>query len=913
MIVKVGQILSSRRCARMQDEQKSRYAWCACAILALGMAIAISACTLKLKDDHLPLPAITVLDPPPVPVSTASDGFTNFETEPVKPLALSGNGRFLYALNTADDRLEIFDTQHEPPRSIGETTVGLRPVAIALRGEEAWIVNHLSDSVSVVDISDPARPRVIRTLQVGDEPRGIVIGGPNHDRVFVATARRDATLTPNIGRAQVWIFDAAKAESPAKVLTLFGTKPRSLAVSADGRYVYAAIFHSGNRTATVSGEAIVKLGRAKQVDPDHEAYPSAIPKQGVIVQRTQQGWRDIAGTDWSKAVPFELPDSDVFVIDASAVEPKVVQTISGVGTTLFNLAVQPGSGEIWVTNTEARNLELYEPNLKGRFASNRISRIRLQDGGRDEVTTVELNPHLSDSAKGKQVVARALSLAQPLDLVFEPNGATAYVSAFGSRKVAVINSAGLVVDRIDVGFGPAGLALDAKRGRLYVLNHLDASLSIIDTQTRRNVSLVLLKHDPTPEIIKLGRPFLYDAMRTSRHGDLSCATCHAFGDMDGLAWDLGDPAGAMMEHPTALKRTGIARPRQKLHPIKGPMVTQSLRGLKDTGPYHWRGDRFGDPLKPGEDMASFKDFNVAFVDLMGRAEVLDPASLDAFARFVMTIRYPPNPNQSLDRARSAEAQLGYAFFTGPFRSDVGQFNCVGCHALPTGTNRLINFEGIEVGRDMKTPHLRNVYDKIGRFNTAGPQVSGFGLVHDGTMDTVVNFLRLNVVEFGFFKLALFNFPGNTEAEKDIVRTQLHHFVMSFDSGTAPAVGRQVTISKAVKDSDKRMLAQLGARANVGDCDLIARGWEGNVQRGWLHRDGQYYGDRPGEQTLTLSALIERFINAREPVTFTCVPPGDGRRSAFDRNMTGDRVGDKTRAGSNPNRVKSVPYPVLSLH
>ena len=46
-------------------------------------------------------------------VSIRSDGFTNFETEPVRPLALSADGRYLYALSTADDRLEIFDAQGE--------------------------------------------------------------------------------------------------------------------------------------------------------------------------------------------------------------------------------------------------------------------------------------------------------------------------------------------------------------------------------------------------------------------------------------------------------------------------------------------------------------------------------------------------------------------------------------------------------------------------------------------------------------------------------------------------------------------------------------------------------------------------------------------------------------------------------
>jgi YVTN family beta-propeller protein len=162
------------------------------------------------------------------------------------------------------------------------------------------------------------------------------------------------------------------------------------------------------------------------------------------------------------------------------------------------------------------------------------------------------------------------------------------------------------VDRIAVGFGPAGLALDSKRQRLYVLNHFDATLSVVNLRTRQAIATVSLRHDPTPAVVKQGRPFLYDAALTSRNGDLSCATCHVFGDLDGLAWDLGDPAGQTIDYPVRLKNTQpLAEPRQALHPLKGPMVTQSLRGLAATGPFHWRGDRFGNPSIPGNDVSSF--------------------------------------------------------------------------------------------------------------------------------------------------------------------------------------------------------------------------------------------------------------------------------------------------------------------
>lgn len=821
-------------------------------------------------------------------------GFTNFETEPVQPLALSADGKFLYALNTADDRLEIFDAAGESPRSVGETPVGLRPVALALREGQAWVVNHLSDSVSVVDIRDPARPRVVHTLPTGDEPRGIVVGGPRRNRVFVAAARRDQSLTPGLGRAQIWIFDGDNPIAPPQVLTLFSAKPRALAVSPDGRWVYAASFLSGNRTASVSGEDAVRYGRAAQIYHDRVPW-SSVPKQGAIVKQSARGWRDFDDRDWSAALPFELPDYDIFVIDAAADQPRVTRAFSGVGTVLFNLAVHPISRELWVSNTEALNFIAHEPRLRGRFARNRITRIVAPERDDSAIAFADLNSHLDGEIGEVTDKLRALGLAQPLDIVFRPDGNEAYVAAFGSGKVALLDAQGKVIGRVATGAGPAGLALDAMRRRLYVLHHLGATIAVVDIDRRAKLSEAPLRYNPTPAALRSGRAILYDAALTSRYGDLSCAICHVFGDMDGIAWDLGDPAGAQIDIPARLQSTGLSLPRQPFHPLKGPMVTQSLRGLEGAAPYHWRGDRFGEPLQPGGDIASFKDFNAAFVDLLGRGSELSDAAIDSLARFAMTIRYPPNPNQNLDRSLTVEQRAGFEFFAGPFLSGAGQQNCESCHRLPLGTNGLVNFEGEQIGRDMKTAHLRNVYDKVGRFNVAGPQVSGFGLTHDGALDTVVSFLRLDV----------FFFPGKTAAEKDALRRRLHEYIMAFDTGMAPAVGRQVTIDGMPAENQQQLLDLLARRAHAGDCDLIAHGWEGAVLRGWLYRQGAFLANRTGDEPVTLPAILARYRRAKEPLTFTCVPPGDGWRSALDRNLDRRLDGDESPAANVSGAAQSL--------
>jgi hypothetical protein len=85
------------------------------------------------------------------------------------------------------------------------------------------------------------------------------------------------------------------------------------------------------------------------------------------------------------------------------------------------------------------------------------------------------------------------------------------------------------------------------------------------------------------------------------------------------------------------------------------MVTQSLRGLAGTAPYHWRGDRFGISYAPGGDVESFKDFNPAFIDLMGRAVEIPDAAMESFARFILTIRLSTEPQPASESKHGSRA------------------------------------------------------------------------------------------------------------------------------------------------------------------------------------------------------------------------------------------------------------------
>src|SRR5437660_910049 len=83
--------------------------------------------------------------------------YTLFESGPVRPLALSPGGKMLYAANTPDNRLEVFRVTGEGLQHRGSVSVGLEPVAVAaVSDDEVWVVNQMSDSVSIVEIAGRA-------------------------------------------------------------------------------------------------------------------------------------------------------------------------------------------------------------------------------------------------------------------------------------------------------------------------------------------------------------------------------------------------------------------------------------------------------------------------------------------------------------------------------------------------------------------------------------------------------------------------------------------------------------------------------------------------------------------------------------------------------------------------------------
>jgi DNA-binding beta-propeller fold protein YncE len=901
--------------------------------------------------------------------------FIAFESGHVRPLAMSPDGSKLFAVNTPNNTLEIFNVTSSGLQFQARIVVGMEPVAVATRGnDEVWVVNHLSDSVSVVSLQ--GTPRVVRTLLVGDEPRDIVFAG-SPLKAFVTTAHRGQQrmepsiahvpgagdpqlLKPGIGRADVWVFNTdslgnALGGVPAKIMSFFADTPRALAVSPDRNTVYVAAFKSGNQTASVS-EGVICDGWDTQkscviggktfpggaLGPKTNVEGKPAPKNGMIVKWNAASghWEDILGRNWDDALQFTLPDKDVFAVDANQLTEKLAYR--QVGTTLYNMAVNPISGALYVSNTDANN-------FKGRFegpgkfggstVQGNIAQARLTVISGATVAARSLNKHI-DYAKlagdpAFDASAKNHSLALPMDMAVSKDGRTLYVTAFGSSKVGVYDTADIERDSFDprvasarhievTGGGPSGVALDEARGRLYVMTRFDNAVKVINLSSGQEAGKAMLPN-PEPANIVAGRPFLYDAQRSSANGEASCASCHVFGDDDALAWDLGNPddkvtvspipgeftaplifAGAKLIFKVKNKINGSDNPKH-FHPMKGPMATQSLRGLRHSGAQHWRGDRsVGQYGKSAMDsMVSFKNFGPAFQGLLGHQKIMSESEMETFANFMLNVQYPPNPIRPIDNSLTTSQKRGFDFYFGDRPVDgfkivlfgiqiVPSHNCNGCHTIDAtqgkyGTSGKQSFEG--GSQIVKIPQLRNMYQKVGRFGLpstsgapTGEQMRGFGFVHDGSVDTLFHFFFASV----FTPTANSGFPVDNP---DQMRADVTEYMYAVDSDLAPVVGQQVTLSAANASAAAPRVDLLVQRAQarfvskelggeVKECELVAHVAEAGARRGYLYNlgSGQFVAnDGTARSDASLRALAQ---TQGQEVTYLCAPPGSGQRIAY---------------------------------
>lgn len=751
---------------------------------------------------------------------SANAGHPAFMSPHVKPI-VGANG-FIYAANTPADTIDVIDPWS---RSVVQRiNVGVDPVGLAVRPDKAelWVANHISDTVSVVDTdaSSPTYHQVIETVQAlvsdplvtdFDEPTGIA---------FASSGKAFVSLGPGNEIAVVENYEVTDR------LAVRAQDPRAIVVRDDRLYVVP--FESNNQTQ-LSGCAFGNIGGAVCT---FNAIEHVFNNNNVLSTNYDA---DIIRNEG-------LPDRDLFVFDTSSHEE--IEVIDGVGTLLYGLAVD-SSHRVFVTQADARNdANGRAGTLKHGLAEmeNRafLNQLTIIDCGQNCAVPqrIDLEPLPPSHPEP------ANALATPYAVSLSADDSILYFTAAGSNKfVSMDPETGDILDRIDVGAVPRGIAL-TDDNEAFVLNVVDNTVSVLDVSnpssmaTRRTISL----DDPTDPDIKAGRRLFNDAMMSTT-GTFTCESCHPDGHTDQLIWVLDTP------------RCDVSGCTQI-----PPRLTMPVRGARDTGPYHWDGipgDAFGgintasinadvepnclenDPegcirvLVDGSLATTMCEVGNCDVNDEGLPGAFDAADRDLLSKFVLSVPYPPAPSRSFSNELSESAQAGFfnfSFVNNAGGMSTGAQTCGDCHKMPflVSTNT--------PGTGMDAPTWRGAYDR-------------WMILPQG---------RLNIID-------LLNLVGmnNTFPERDIWQlagstVDNWQMVLEGSTGYAGAYARQVTLNQSTVNDATAMLLMTTLEQAASDEAVLLQGeglWtDAGDAIGLDYRDGAYW-DRTLQQAYDRSQLL----------------------------------------------------------
>jgi YVTN family beta-propeller protein len=215
-------------------------------------------------------------------------------------------------------------------------------------------------------------------------------------------------------------------------------------------------------------------------------------------------------------------------------------------------------------------------------------------------------------------------------LAVDPSGQRAYIASGGGDVVSVVDLAKLaswleaadastrrraiqdlelsrdyVLERIPTGRNPRALVLSPDGGRLFVAEHLDDAILVIDTKANRPTGRVRLGDGGLDDPIRRGERVFTTAFRTFQH-QFSCRSCHPDGHVDGLAYDFDS--------------SGVG---------DNLLDNRSLQGVAGTWPFKWNGKNPSLKVQCGP----------RFAKVLMRTDPFTDRQLDDLTAFVLSM--PP--------------------------------------------------------------------------------------------------------------------------------------------------------------------------------------------------------------------------------------------------------------------------------
>ncbi|MEE3178836.1 MAG: hypothetical protein VX317_04075, partial [Verrucomicrobiota bacterium] len=747
------------------------------------------------------------------PSKPASVGHPSFLSPHSRPVVL--NRDHVFVANTPADTVDVIDRKTR--KVVRRIAVGIDPAGLALRpdGKELWVSNHVSDTVSVIDLEkqSPTYFHVVATVQDldprtratrFDEPVGIAFA--SNEKAYVALSSENRIAVVNTRTRKV-----------EKRLNITAQDPRAIVVR--GERLYVVPFESNNKT---------QLSGGYRIDGElvtFNAHEHSIANNNVLSLGHV--------TDIVKHP--RVPDRDLYVFDTRT--DRLIETVDTLGTLLYGLTVD-SKGRVFIAQADARNdangrsgtKKHGLAELENRAFLNQITRVLPGEKAKPEFFDLEPRPPKHPD--------RDQALATPYAIEISDDDSTLVASAAGSDVVFTVDaSKGVILGRVKVDSVPRGIALETgpggKLSAAWVLNAVANTVSLLDLSdpAKPKVRGTIALKDPTHSAFKRGR-IAFNKASASTTATYSCASCHPDGHTDQLLWVLKTPI--------------VSGGNQIM-----PRSTMPVRGLRDTAPFHWDGipgDPYGgnnsanirshvapnsDPDKPESSTRHLIDGGLATTMLMvgskettdeGKAGHLSSEERDDMAKFLLNVTYPPAQRRAYDNKLTERAEEGFKQFHIVGNREDGRMNvCGNCHRMPflVSTNT--------PGTGMDAPTWRGAYDR-------------FLILPQG---------RLNIIDFDFYRRVaergnsereIWRFSWRSRSEFDPV----WEMVTEGSTGFSGSFARQLTLNRdpAREAMTENLLEALETSAREGAIVLQGEGvivGEGKGRTVTFQYDAQWEG------------------------------------------------------------------------
>lgn len=599
------------------------------------------------------------------PVTTAlATGARSFKSGPIQ---ITADGAWVWVVNPDSDSVSRLETATDKAVEFPLPDPATRdnPLGLSVRedGSEVWVACHDSDRLYVLRGSDGSLLRQI-DLPWGSGPHSLALSR-DQSRVLVTLHRAAAIAMINANTKNLSKILAPTYWSPLGIAWMEdGVNAWVTHLFADGEDPFMSRVDVSGPEPKVMSQLIVKSTNPKQSGALTDPNPARNLAEG--------GYLTFRG------------------------HPAQVPTTSG-------------RSEVWLpTQYNNINENIYTPDTTVQTTMRHLNLTNHVIGNTNNDKVILTAVHVHDPiAAGNPWVGAGWDarISGPVDIGFSADGLTAYVLNEQSNDLLVlatntpaIRTTGFSLVEIPVGWRPMGMALSPTSDRVYVMNQLGRSISVVDLVTQVEIRQIPVTTEPFPAPILNGAKLFHSSVdpaglgRISVNEKIACASCHPHAEHDGRIWDFENLPG---NH--------------------GPRSTMSLLGLAETlgppdpttgwGQLHRSGDR--DEIEDFEH--TFQGVSMGGGGVLGGSACLelDPTCLNAaqpggqdlndLAAYLLSLpAIPRSPYRRGDGGLSDAAVRGATFFTGGnYPARPADADCASCHVPETGW---VDFKFHDVGQ-----------------------------------------------------------------------------------------------------------------------------------------------------------------------------------------------------------------------